>query len=222
MVNTFILTNSPVECMKLLDYRRLGKQRVEAKQIVDTIEKNTNGWKNHPVSKMWKNNIVGLKYYINCCIDEWVKRGYKNTMKKYDLSEYLLPDGTYDELKILPWFYFNKQIQESFKASLLRKNNEYYKDVISCDTKYMSHGYIWISKLTDDQINKMKLGEYIDLEYICEKFGSGTPAQYRLSKELCIEWVKNKDINPITKRAIKSSGNVYKDFEKASIFYKLL
>jgi hypothetical protein len=222
MVNTFILTNSPKKCVKLLDYKRLGKQRVEAKQIIDTIENDSSGWKNHPVTKMWKDNIIGLKYYLNCCIDEWILRGYNNTMEKYDLSEFILPDGSYDESSILPWFYFNLQIQESFKASLLRKDPSYYTCIIDCDPSYMYHGYIWISKLTNFQIDNMKKGILLPLNEICEKFGSGTPPQYRLNKDLCIKWIENKSVNPLTKRKIKSSGTIYKDFEKASLFYKLL
>ena len=222
MVNTFILSNSPRTCVTLLDYRRLGKQRVEAKQIIDTIENKTDGWKNHPVSKMWKDHVIGLKYYFNCCVDEWVNRGYKNTMIKYDLSDYLLPDGSYDELKLLPWFYYNKQIQESFKASLYRKEPDFYKDIISHDSPYVFHGYIWLSKLSDKQIEDMKHNIELSLPDICEKFGSGTPPQYRLSKELCMKWVLDKNTNPITNRIIKSSGSVYKDFEKASSFYKLI
>ena len=35
---------------KVLDYRRLGKQRVEGMQIINAIENpNPQGWKNHPL-----------------------------------------------------------------------------------------------------------------------------------------------------------------------------
>lgn len=214
MVNTFILTNSPKKCVVLLDYRRLGKQRIEAKQIIDVIEKGNGGWSNHPVTKMWKDNIIGLKYYFNCCVDEWISRGYKNTMEKYEIE-------FTEESDILPWFYYNKQTQESFKASLLRKDTKYYTDKISCEEEYLKHGYIWIGKLTNEQIEKMKKGDVLPLDEICEKFGSGTPPQYRISKELCEKWQKNKNINPITGRSIKNSGTLYKDYEKASKFYAL-
>lgn len=216
MVNTFILTNSPKNCVKLLDYRRLGKQRVEAKQIIDAIENpKSNGWSNHPVTKMWKNDVLGLKYYFNCCVDEWIDRGYKNTMIKYIIE-------FDDEKDILPWFYYNKQIQESFKASLLRKNPEYYNDKIMCEEEYMLNGYIWIGKLNKNNIKLMKEGVLLPLKEVCEKFGSGTPAQYRISKQICVEWLISKNINPKTGRKIKETGNLYKDYEKASKFYKLM
>ena len=37
-----------------LDNKRLGKQRVEARQIISTLEGKSNGWRNHPAVKMWK------------------------------------------------------------------------------------------------------------------------------------------------------------------------
>ena len=43
-----------------LDYRRLGKQRVEARQILKALETG-GGWS-------------------NVCIKEWISRGYNNTM----------------------------------------------------------------------------------------------------------------------------------------------
>jgi hypothetical protein len=202
--------------VKYLDYRRLGKQRVEAKQIIDAITKGEGGWFDHPVTRMWINNVEALKYYFNCCVDEWIERGYKNTMEKYSF------DSEIDEVTLLPWFYTNKQIQHSYRASLLRKDSEYYTGKIICDPEYMMNGYIWISKLNETQIENMKNSVELPLSEICEKFGSGTPAQYRISKELCEKWIENKNINPITNRKLKNSGTIYKDFEKASKFYKLL
>lgn len=79
---------------EVLDYRRLGKQRVEAMQLIKAIEqvptldgKPYRGWVNHPATKMWRKYPDALKLYCNLCIDEWVKRGYKNTMSKYDLPD---------------------------------------------------------------------------------------------------------------------------------------
>ena len=114
------------------------------------------------------------------------------------------------------------QIQESFKASLLRKNPEYYEKMWSCDEDYMKNGYIWIHKLSKDQIEQMKKGIDLPLIDICEKFGSGTPAQYRISRELCQKWILRKHMNPETWRTIKESGTIYKDYEKASKFYGLI
>lgn len=112
MVNTFILCSDLRESFKLLDNRRLGKQRVEAKQIIDVLLlydqinndcttqeqlidlaksnilfENVKGWKNHPATKMWIGHTNALKAYFNLCVKEWISRGKNNTMQLYDINE---------------------------------------------------------------------------------------------------------------------------------------
>ena len=50
--------------IQALEYRRLGKQRVEAYQILRTI-KTGGGWSHHPTVKMWRGHINALKLYHN-------------------------------------------------------------------------------------------------------------------------------------------------------------
>ena len=45
---------------KCLDYRRRGKQRVEATQIIQTLSGVTTGWHNHPATKMWRGHELAL------------------------------------------------------------------------------------------------------------------------------------------------------------------
>ena len=44
-----------IKSAKCLDYKRLGKQRVEAKQILNILlgETTKTGWRNHPSVLMW-------------------------------------------------------------------------------------------------------------------------------------------------------------------------
>jgi len=110
-----------------LDYRRLGKQRVEAKQIIELLERELLGediskvpWGNHPVVKMWKCYYWTLKVYYNIIVKEWIKRGYKNNMPLYEFP--------FDKNTILdfpPWFG-TKTFHDSHKSNLLRKDPEYY------------------------------------------------------------------------------------------------
>lgn len=222
MVNTFILTDSPVETMKLLDTKRLGKQRVEAFQILSALkvykeneeqeEKKTIGYINHPIVKMWIGYTDGLKYYLNCAIDEWISRGYVNNMLKYDV----------DSKAILPWWVYNRQVQLSHIASLLRKDPKHYRSLQSEETEdYLKTGYIWTCNLSEDYVSKLKIGETCNLEKVCTPIGTGAPAQYRYTKEDVDKWIENKNINPKTGRGIKQTGSIYKDLEKASSFYKV-
>lgn len=138
-MQTFLPYSDFIETAKCLDYKRLGKQRVEAFQIIKVLEghgtRNKNGklaWENHPAVLMWRKNIDALKYYHNCMIEEWVFRGYKNNMKLYDIINFKMPD----------WLGY-KPFHESHRSNLLRKDFNFY-------SRYnwnVEHNleYIWVS-----------------------------------------------------------------------------
>ena len=63
-----------------LDYRRLGKQRVETYQILRTLTGKSDSWKNHPAVKMWRGYEKALCAYGLAICEEWrYVRGYKDT-----------------------------------------------------------------------------------------------------------------------------------------------
>lgn len=102
-----------------MDYKRLCKQRVEARQILNVLYSNNKNipWTNHPAVLMWEGYEECLKYYYNCCVEDWIFRGYKNTMERYEI----------DVSKLLyPPFIGNKKFHSSHRSNLLRKNKEYY------------------------------------------------------------------------------------------------
>jgi len=67
--------------LNCLDNKRLGKQRVEAMQILQALEPNsTSRWRNHPAVKMWRGYEDALHLYKDIAIAIWIKRGFKNTM----------------------------------------------------------------------------------------------------------------------------------------------
>jgi len=122
-MQTFLPYSDIKLSLKCLDDKRLGKQRVEAYQIISAITgrpkldgSTYKGWVNHPCTIMWRNNLNLLKYYLNCCIDEWVNRGFNNTMEKEIIT---------DEL-IYPSWFGNSEFHNSHKSNLLRKNYEFY------------------------------------------------------------------------------------------------
>lgn len=102
---------------KVLDYRRLGKQRVECKQILNALSNKKNGWRNHPAVLMWRGYNDALTLYMNLVIIEWIKRGYKNNMSLFKI----------DESKIeYPLWLGNERFHMSHRSNLLRKNKKYY------------------------------------------------------------------------------------------------
>jgi hypothetical protein len=111
MVNTFVTSDSVVECAKNLDRLRLGKQRVEAYQLWRALMGMTKGWTKHPATLMWTGHTCFLALYCNTMIDEWVARGYKNTMSHLPRCKNPRP----------PWWWGWEPLMMSHRASLNRK-----------------------------------------------------------------------------------------------------
>lgn len=114
-MNTFLPFADFERTAKVLDYRRLGKQRVECQQLLKALAGETKGWVNHPATKMWRGYESALKAYKDACIKEWISRGFKNTMLLSNVEEYNLP----------PWFG-NSAFHLSHQSNLLRKDAVYY------------------------------------------------------------------------------------------------
>jgi hypothetical protein len=71
----------------------------------------------HPAVKMWRGYDMALKLYTNTMIEEWIRRGFKNTLLYYDIRA--------DEL-MYPWWFGDRRFHDSHKSNLLRKYPEYY------------------------------------------------------------------------------------------------
>ena len=115
-MQTFLPYDTFEESASVLDYRRLGKQRVEGMQIVNAIENpNKQGWQNHPIVIMWTPYVQALMLYTNTIINEWIKRGYNNNMKLYEIDSMTMPHWLGKE-----------SFHSSHRANLLRKDYEFY------------------------------------------------------------------------------------------------
>ncbi len=117
-MQTFLPYPNIEKSLKCLDSRRLGKQRVEAFQILNILleRTKTKGWRNHPAVKMWAGYENALKLYFNKSVKLWISKGYKNTMKLEIIEGKI----------IFPKWFGNKEFHNSHKSNLLRKNPEYY------------------------------------------------------------------------------------------------
>lgn len=117
-MQTFMPYPNFEKSLKTLDSRRLGKQRVEAFQILNILLNRTKtlGWRNHPAVKMWRGHANALKLYINTAIMLWIARGYKNNMK-FEIIRGRV---------IFPKWFGNKKFHDSHKSNLLRKDRKHY------------------------------------------------------------------------------------------------
>src|SRR5690606_9247301 len=78
-LQTFLPFPDFAECARVLDPRRLGKQRVEALQIVRAITVPGHGWRNHPAVLMWREHLEALGCYGLAMVDAWLDLGYADT-----------------------------------------------------------------------------------------------------------------------------------------------
>jgi hypothetical protein len=134
MVNTFVPYDDVNKCAGELDWRRLGKQRVEAYQIWRCLKGYTRGWRGHPAVKAWEGHEGALAVYCNAMIREWVRRGYRNTMS-------FLPHG---ERTDFPWWWGWAPVHMSHRAALKRKLGVHYRYEVG---EYMYWGYVWPTKV---------------------------------------------------------------------------
>lgn len=94
-----------------LDKRRLGKQRVEAKQIIEIVEYNGKGWSKHPCVVMYRPYLNYLKMYYNTSLEKFELRGGQNNVCQF---------MDYDEVIVPPWIG-NESFHNSHLANLMRK-----------------------------------------------------------------------------------------------------
>lgn len=104
---------------KVLDRMRLGKQRVEAKQILMILVGESEGWKHHPAVKMWIPYKNALDSYGMIICEEWMHRGYQDSCWNY-FDEHC---GTI--LEYPQWL--TEEFCKAHQSNLLRKDAKYYR-----------------------------------------------------------------------------------------------
>lgn len=153
LMQTFLPYDSYVESARCLDDKRLGKQRVECKQILlalgvsvgEHVPKSSS-WRNHPAVRMWRGHEFELCRYSQCICDEWRRRGFKDILgvqfanAEADLFLRAMPAlyknaKEYNELVIddcnkrffaKPEWLGEEIFHASHRSNLLRKNPEHY------------------------------------------------------------------------------------------------
>ena len=143
-MQTFIPFPTFEESLKVLDNKRLGKQRVECLQILNVLTESRDGWRKHPATIMWRGAIPALIEYTLTCCDLWVARGFKDSIanKIYDkFSTYLL-----DSTIIIPKWCSDARVNDSHKAMLFHKDPQFYKQF--ADFQHIKD-YYWHDSITE-------------------------------------------------------------------------
>jgi hypothetical protein len=121
-MQTFLPVPDFAASARILDNARLGKQRVEAYQIIRTLDGVTKGWRNHPAVRMWRGYEPALLTYALAICDEWDRRGYPDTVRG-KLAEHLREE---DRPVHLPPWLGDEALHASHRSNLLRKDAEFY------------------------------------------------------------------------------------------------
>lgn len=119
-MQTFLPHPSFAASAACLDYRRLGKQRVECKQIYTALVDPSYGWQSHPAVQMWRGHETALASYGFAICWAWVKRGYRDTLLPW--FEERLPNTRL----VTPAWVGDKAFHASHRSNLLRKDPEWY------------------------------------------------------------------------------------------------
>lgn len=117
---------------RCLDNKRLGKQRLECKQIllclgvsVGLHTPGKKGWRNHPAVLMWRDYELALTTYGIVVCQEWRRRGFNDNLGAEFAAVYsqLRPQTRHN--KYPPWF-FSRRLHASHRSNLLRKDYSFY------------------------------------------------------------------------------------------------
>lgn len=123
-MQTFLPYENFADSARVLDMRRLGKQRVEALQILQALSPSSEShWRNHPATKMWRGHESWLGSYSRAICDEWTSRGYRDTCR--DKINAILHEH-FDTISRRPEWLGNEALHRSHRSNLVRKLPEFY------------------------------------------------------------------------------------------------
>lgn len=120
-MQTFLPFPSFIDSAKALDYRRLGKQRVETLQILRALHDSNYGWQNHPAVNMWRGSELWLVEYGQFICREWISRGYNDTCLDKITAYYTLFSDS-----IKPSWLGNEAFHRAHQSNLIRKDPSHY------------------------------------------------------------------------------------------------
>lgn len=129
-MQTFLPYHSFRNSAACLDNKRLGKQRVETKQLLLALgvpvgqhQPKKTSWANHPAAKMWRHHEYHLATYGMVVCVEWQSRGYKDSLLEQFADVVALLAG---EFQPDPAWLGMEEFHASHRSNLLRKDAQWY------------------------------------------------------------------------------------------------
>ncbi|RCK69424.1 hypothetical protein DT076_11100 [Desertihabitans brevis] len=122
---------------RVLDVKRLGKQRVETLQVMRALTIEGYGWRHHRVAKMWTWRRPSLLAYQLAVCTEWRARGFTDTCWDSTLAEISRPSlADPDSNDLLLWeqhdfpapvWLGREEIHRSHRSKLVSKDPAHYR-----------------------------------------------------------------------------------------------
>lgn len=160
-----------------LDNKRLGKQRVEAYQILRALTGESNGWINHPATKMWRGYEYQLAKYGWVICYEWFARGFQDSLLlKFDEALNKLQNTS------KPWWVNNQLLHLTHQSNLVRKDSNLYEYNVPANIPYLwpytdEEAFVLGSYKQGDNLEMIKNGRiYLTLPQIAEMLGMSVRA----------------------------------------------
>lgn len=142
-MQTFLPFPDFARSARVLDRRRLGKQRVETLQVLRAATVPGYGWYRHPATAMWDGHLPALVAYGRAMVDEWTSRGGADSTG-WQIREFApeawdaWPD---DGVAQPPPWLGDDALHRSHRSNLLRKDEELYRAVFPHDPAGLD--YVW-------------------------------------------------------------------------------
>lgn len=134
-VQTFLPYPDFTATARVLDVKRLGKQRVEGIQVVRALTVPGYGWRHHPAAAMWAGYEEALvRYGLDVCA-VWVGLGHADSCAATMVQDLAAGTGigaprTQAELEraseLPPWLG-DEAFHRSHQAALVHKDPEFYR-----------------------------------------------------------------------------------------------
>jgi hypothetical protein len=125
-VQTFLPFADFVDSATVLDQARLGKQRVEALQVLRAIVLPAYGWQTHPAMQMWRGYVPALTRYALDMVDAWTEQGHADTTRPL-ITEFAPEAAVPGATLAVPSWLGNEALHLSHRSNLVRKAPEFYE-----------------------------------------------------------------------------------------------
>jgi hypothetical protein len=147
-VQTFLPYADFERSARVLDQKRLGKQRVECIQVVRGLTRPGYGWRHHPAVLMWKGFEEALGRYAFTCCEVWVEGGFADTCAATigtDLASHgitrVRSQPELAEAGALPPWLGDPAFHRSHQSALIRKDPSFYGPLFPGVPDHLD--YVW-------------------------------------------------------------------------------